>query len=131
MEDFQGRTVFFVDDAAHALRLYVESLGFTQDWEHRGDGRLLVCQASLFGLALILDATHDGERGRVGHGRVFVGLDDAQRDRLRRHVRERGIATSVVPWGAPTLVIRDPDGNELFFWGPRGEAWDPDAVPTR
>ncbi len=125
MDDFQGRTVFFVDDAELALGFYVDSLGFALDWEHREDGRLLVCQVSLFGLALILDAADSDGQGRAGHGRVFVGLDDAQRDALRRHVHERGIATNVVPWGAPTLVIRDPDANELYFWGPRGEAWEP------
>ena len=24
-------------------------------------------------------------------------------------------------WGRPTLVIADPDGNELFFWLPRDD----------
>ena len=26
-----------------------------------------------------------------------------------------------VEWGRPTLVLRDPDGNELFFWIPDSE----------
>ncbi len=129
MEDFHGRAVFFVEDAALALQFYVDSLGFALDWAHREDGRLLVFQVSLFGLQLILDAAADGARERIGHGRIFAGLDDAQREALRAHVRDRGIATSIVRWGAPTLLIRDRDGNELYFWGPRGEAWDA-AVPA-
>jgi hypothetical protein len=34
-------------------------------------------------------------------------------------------------WGRPTLVLRDPDGNELFFWIPDSEwaNWPPD-LPT-
>jgi hypothetical protein len=36
-----------------------------------------------------------------------------------------------VEWGRPTLVLRDPDGNELFFWIPDSE-WAnlPPDLPT-
>jgi hypothetical protein len=34
---------------------------------------------------------------------------------------EREFRTTVLHWGEPTLVIRDLDGNELFFWYPEKE----------
>jgi hypothetical protein len=52
---------------------------------------------------------------------VFIGLDDDQVGGFRRHIREKGIKTDVLHWGAPTLVIRDLDGNELFVWYPESE----------
>jgi hypothetical protein len=36
-------------------------------------------------------------------------------------LRDKGIETTVLHWGAPTLVIRDTDGNELFIWLPESE----------
>jgi hypothetical protein len=36
-------------------------------------------------------------------------------------IEEKSIKTRALPWGAPTLVIRDLDGNELFFWLPESE----------
>jgi hypothetical protein len=60
-------------------------------------------------------------KGRVGHGRVFLSLDDAQIAALRRHLEERGVTPKVHQWGAPTLALHDLDGNEIFAWLPRGE----------
>jgi hypothetical protein len=37
---------------------------------------------------------------------------------LRKHIEEKGIETMVLHWGSPTLVIRDLDKNEFFFWLP-------------
>jgi hypothetical protein len=34
---------------------------------------------------------------------------------------EKHIKTTVIHWGAPTLVIRDVDDNELFIWFPVSE----------
>jgi catechol 2,3-dioxygenase-like lactoylglutathione lyase family enzyme len=119
--DLYARTVFFVKDAERSLRFYTETLGFSLEWEHDEQGRAFVFEVSLFGFQLILNQTEPGTEDRAGHGRVFIGLDDDQVDGFRRHVREKGIQTEVVPWGAPTLVIRDLDGNELFFWLPERE----------
>jgi len=33
----------------------------------------------------------------------------------------KGISTLRGEWGRPTLAIRDPDGNELFFWLPHDD----------
>ena len=115
MDEFYARSVFFVRDAEHSLDFYTNTLGFTLDWNHREAGKAFVLQVSLFGFELILNQVWDDTEVRAGHGRVFVGLDPGQRERLQQHIKEKQIETSTVNWGAPTLMIRDPDGNELFF----------------
>ena len=114
MSDFYARSVFFVSDIERAQRYYTEHLGFTLDWDSN-DG---VLQVSLFGFELILNAVGEKTRERVGHGRVFIGLEDEQGEPFCKHVVDNGIRVSRVEWGRPTLVIKDADANELFFWIP-------------
>jgi catechol 2,3-dioxygenase-like lactoylglutathione lyase family enzyme len=121
MDDFFGRSVFFVKDAERALAFYTATLGFTLDWNHQVENRAFVFQVSLFGFQLILNQVEEWTQDRVGHGRVFVGLDDEQVAVLRRHISEKGVQTTIFHWGAPVLVVRDLDQNELFFSLPRTE----------
>ena len=109
-----ARSVFFVADVERSRRFYTEELGFSLDWDSN-DG---VLQVSLLGFELILNQVGERTRTRAGHGRVFIGLDDDQGEPLRNHIAERGIQTLRVEWGRPTLVIRDIDANEMFFWLP-------------
>ena len=121
MNNLFARSVFFVKDAERSLRYYTETLGFSLEWKYEEQGRVFVFEVSLLGFQLILNQTEPPLEDRAGHGRVFIGLDDEQVDAFRGHIREKGIKTDVVQWGAPTLVIRDLDGNELFFWLPESE----------
>ena len=121
MQDLFARSVFFVNDAERSLRFYTETLGFSLEWKHEEQGRPFVFEVSLLGFQLILNQTEPRTLDRAGHGRVFIGLDDEQVAGFRGHIAEKGIKTDVVQWGAPTLVIRDLDGNELFFWLPASE----------
>lgn len=121
MEKFYGRSVFFVKEAERSLAFYTETLGFTLDWNHQVEGRALVFQVSLFGFELILNQVEEWTQDRAGHGRAFVGLDDEQLAAFRRHISEKGIPTTILHWGEPTVVLRDLDQNELFFWLPRSE----------
>jgi catechol 2,3-dioxygenase-like lactoylglutathione lyase family enzyme len=109
-----ARSVFFVADADRSRRFYTEDLGFTLDWDSQ-DG---VFQVSLFGFELILNQVGDRTRSRAGQGRVFIGLEDDQAEPLRKHIADKGIETFRVEWGRPTLVVKDVDANELFFWLP-------------
>ncbi len=118
MNNLYARCVFFVRDADESRAFYTERLGFSLDWDFREDGRTEVCQVSLFGFELILNRVHDRTSDRAGHGRAFVGLDDGQREPLREHLSSRSITARRVDWGRPTLVLEDPDRNELFFWLP-------------
>src|SRR5688500_3332358 len=115
MNDFYARSVFFVKDAERSLRFYTETLGFTLEWNHQEQGRAYVFEVGLLGFQLILNQTEPSTEDRAGHGRVFIGLEDDQYDVFRKHIEEKGIKTTVARWGAPTLVIRDLDENELFF----------------
>jgi catechol 2,3-dioxygenase-like lactoylglutathione lyase family enzyme len=121
VEILYARSVFFVRDAERALRFYTETLGFKLDWSHEEHGRPFVLQVSLLGFQLILNQTESWTENRAGHGRVFIGLDDDQIEPFHRHLREWRIKPTVLHWGAPTLVIRDVDANELFFWLPESE----------
>ena len=105
-----------VRDPERSLRFYVAQLGFEEDWVYREDGRPCVCQVSLLGFELILNQVNDGTKDRAGHGRVFIGLEDDQIEPVLRHIEEKGIPAERRDWGQPTLVVRDLDGNELFFW---------------
>jgi catechol 2,3-dioxygenase-like lactoylglutathione lyase family enzyme len=115
MNEFHSRSVFFVSDAEKSLDYYTNTLGFELDWNHQETGKAFVFQVSLFGFQLILNQVQRDTENRAGHGRVFVGVDDEQGNVLQMHIKDKGIETSIIHWGNQTLVIRDPDGNELFF----------------
>jgi catechol 2,3-dioxygenase-like lactoylglutathione lyase family enzyme len=117
VNNLYARTVFFVADADRSRRYYTEHLGFSLDWDSH-DG---VFQVSLFGFELILNEVGDRTRTRAGQGRLFIGLEDDQGEPLRKHLVDHGIQTLRVEWGRPTLVIRDVDANELFFWMPHDD----------
>jgi catechol 2,3-dioxygenase-like lactoylglutathione lyase family enzyme len=121
MNNLYARSVFFVEDAERSLRFYTDQLGFSTDWNYQEDGRAFVCQVSLFGFELILNQIEDRTQTGAGHGRVFIGLEDDQVEPLRKHVLAAGIQTQRVDWGRPTLVIKDLDANELFFWLPHDD----------
>jgi len=121
MDNFYARTVFLVSDAEQALAFYTNTLGFKLDWNHQEGGRAFVFQVSLHGFELILNQVEPWTEGRVGHGRVFVGLTDEQVAPFRQYLKENSIKPTLLTWGAPTLALHDPDGNEIFFWLPEKE----------
>ncbi|HUR21834.1 MAG TPA: glyoxalase superfamily protein [Vicinamibacterales bacterium] len=116
MTNLYARAVFFVENTERSLRFYVDHLGFSEDWAHREEGPVYVCQVSLFGFELILNQTDDGTRDRAGHGRVYIGLEDDQIAPVLEHIAAKRIRTERREWGQPTLVIKDLDDNELFIW---------------
>lgn len=116
MSNLYARAVFFVKDAGRSLRFYTEQLGFSVDWKDSDEDPPYVFQVSLFGFELILNQVSEQTRARAGHGRVFIGLEDDQIEPMHKHIAAKGIQTERVDWGRPTLVIRDLDENELFFW---------------
>lgn len=124
MAAFYARSVFFVRNAEQALSHYTGRLGFTLDWRSVEEGVTYVCQVSMLGFELILNQAWGRTLPHIGHGRVFIGLEDDQGEPLRQHIRAHAIATRRVDWGRPTLVIDDLDGNELFFWLPHDDFSD-------
>ena len=124
MDNLYARSVFFTKDAEQSLRFYTEQLGFSVDWNYEEEGRTFVFQVSLLGFEVILNQAEGPNEPRAGHGRVFIGLEDHQGEPLRKHIVAHGISTERIDWGRPTLVIRDLDGNELFFWLPHDDFTD-------
>jgi catechol 2,3-dioxygenase-like lactoylglutathione lyase family enzyme len=116
MRDLSSRTVFFVADTPCAIEFYTGNLGFNLDWVHEENGRPYVVQVSLFGLQIILNQKETPTDERVGHGRIFIGLDDEQSAVMLEHVRSKGIAAVYTQWGEPTLALLDQDGNEIYIW---------------
>jgi catechol 2,3-dioxygenase-like lactoylglutathione lyase family enzyme len=121
MDNFYARSVFFVRDGEDALAFYTQTLGFKLDWNNQYEGRASVFQVSLFGFELILNQIYPDTKDRAGHGRVFIGLEENQGPALCQHIIKRDIKAARDDWGRPTLVIKDLDGNELFFWLPESE----------
>src|ERR1043165_1514870 len=111
-----ARAVFFAENAERSMRFYIDQLGFAEDWAFRDEGQTYVGQVSLFGFEVIINQVDDTTRSRVGHGRVYIGLEDDQIGPVLEHIAAKGIKTERIHWGQPTLVVRDLDGNELFFW---------------
>jgi catechol 2,3-dioxygenase-like lactoylglutathione lyase family enzyme len=126
MDRFYARSVFFVKDAEQALSFYTNTLGFTLGWNYQEQGKAFVLQVGLQGFELILNQAEPGTEGRVGHGRVFVGLNDDQAARFREHLAAKRIKTTLLHWGGPTWAIHDMDGNEMFFWLPEKAPANPE-----
>jgi len=121
MNNLYARSVFFVHDAEDALRFYTEQLGFSVDWNYQEDSRTVVCQVSLYGFELILNEVDERTQLRAGNGRVFIGLDDEQGEPLGKHIVANRIRTQRIDWGRTTLVVKDLEGNEIFFWLPHDD----------
>jgi catechol 2,3-dioxygenase-like lactoylglutathione lyase family enzyme len=116
LNNLYARAVFFVADAERALRFYKDRLGFAEDWNYQEEERTYVCQVSLLGFELILNETDERTRDRAGRGRVFIGLEPDQEAPLLEHLAKHEVPAERRDWGRPTTVIRDLDGNEIFFW---------------
>ena len=104
------RPVLFVADINRALRFYIDVLGFEKKW-HSGDGAGKVCQVDHGECEIILceDDRHTDK------ARLFIELTPEGLTDLRRELAERSVPTRETWWGYDTLVVEDPDGNELFF----------------
>lgn len=129
MGAWYNRPLIFVRDCHVALDFYVGKLGFTEDWRHEDKGRLLIVQVSREGTELILT---EQWAARAGQEVMFIsinspGLADetppderyagetAAIDALKAEFQSRGAEVHDGWWGYKLLVLRDPDGNELWI----------------
>jgi catechol 2,3-dioxygenase-like lactoylglutathione lyase family enzyme len=123
-EEWYARPVLFVTDIDRTLDFYVHRLGFTQSWKFEEEGQAFVAQADRQGCALIFSSQWPE---KVGKGLIFISLNvDAAPDKLRTEVGlaldrlriefdGKGVEVEEGFWGYKLLVVRDPDGNELYF----------------
>jgi catechol 2,3-dioxygenase-like lactoylglutathione lyase family enzyme len=104
------RPVFFVAEVNLAARFYVETLGFEKGW-HEGDGAGTVCQVNHGECEIILCE----DAARSDRGRLFIELTATAFEALRSEFVARSVPIREIWWGYDTIVVDDPDGNELFF----------------
>ena len=50
-----------------------------------------------------------------GNGRLFISLTAAAYAALPGDLASKGVAAKAGWWGYRTLIVTDPDGNELYF----------------
>lgn len=120
-----ARPVFFVTDLDRALRFYVDQLGFWKKW-HEGDGEGTVCQVNRGDCEIIL-CQHPTRRDK---GRLFVELNAAGFLELCRELAERSVPTREIWWGYDSLLLEDPDGNELIVPTEGMDHGGSDSVPA-
>jgi catechol 2,3-dioxygenase-like lactoylglutathione lyase family enzyme len=114
-----ARPVLFVSDVDRAIAFFAGRLGFAERWRHAEDGKVLVAQVDRSGAELILCSQ---EPERTGRGRMFISLDFAVLEEVRSELEGRGVAVEDGHWGYRLMIVRDPDGNELYFPYPSDDA---------
>ena len=113
-----SRPVFFVDSVERSIAFYTGKLGFEEEWRHEEGGTALVGQVNREDCELILNCQ---QPDKTGKGRMFISLDPEPLRLLRAEFEERGAPIRDGWWGYDTMIVEDPDGNELFFPYPNEE----------
>jgi catechol 2,3-dioxygenase-like lactoylglutathione lyase family enzyme len=113
--DWYTRPMIFVADVERALAFYVGQLGFAEAWSFDEQGKVFVAQADREGCEMILCSQWPE---KVGKGMLFVSLSEAAYAALPGEFAAKGVTAREGWWGYRTLVVTDPDGNELYFPDP-------------
>jgi uncharacterized glyoxalase superfamily protein PhnB len=120
VSEWYPRPVLFVADIGRAIDFYVDGLGFAERWRYEEEGKALVAQVERQGCALILSVQWPE---KVGTALMFIALDVDVLRALRVELEGKGVDVRDGYWGYRLMVVRDLDGNELYFPYPK----DPDA----
>lgn len=115
MSDWYTRPIFFVADVAAARDFYVGALGFTQKWSFDDNGKVFVAQVNRDDCEIILSSQWPDRNGK---GRLFVALTTAAYAALPGELAAKHVTAKQGWWGYRTLIVTDPDGNELYFPDP-------------
>jgi catechol 2,3-dioxygenase-like lactoylglutathione lyase family enzyme len=111
-DGWYSRPVFFVESVERAIDFYCGKLGFTEETRYEEDGTVLVAQVNREDCELLLNCQ---QPARTGKGRMFISLDSEPLRLLREEFERRGAPIRDGWWGYDTMIVEDPDGNELFF----------------
>jgi len=114
-----SRPVFFVESVERSIAFYTEKLGFTVANRYEEDGEILVAQVNREDCEILLNCQQPEKTGR---GRMFISLDIEVLRTLRAEFESRGSPITDGWWGYDTMIIKDPDGNELFFPYPKASS---------
>src|SRR5271156_907245 len=113
---WDSRPVFFVESVERSIAFYTEKLGFTVANRYEENGEILVAQVNREDCEILLNCQQPDKTGR---GRIFISLDIEVLRTLRAEFERRGSPIRDGWWGYDTMIIKDPDGNELFFPYPK------------
>ena len=124
MSLWYSRPVLFVESVDRSIAFYTEKLGFTESSRYEEGGQILVAQVNREDCEILLNCQQPAKNG---HSRIFISIDLAPLQALRVEFENRGAPVRDGWWGYDTMIIEDPDGNELFFPYPKVEE---DAGPV-
>lgn len=111
MGKWYTRPVLFVADVPRSADFYVGRLGFAEKW--RFDD--VVAQFDRDECEIIVSSQWPA---KVGTGMLFIELTAADWKTLPDLLEAAGVASTRGHWGYRTVIVEDPDGNQLFFPDP-------------
>jgi catechol 2,3-dioxygenase-like lactoylglutathione lyase family enzyme len=112
MNVWYSRPVFFVESVERSVAFYTEKLGFGEGFRYQEEGKILVGQVNREDCQIILNCQQPEKTGR---GRIFISIDIGPLQALRAEFENLGAPVTDGWWGYDTMIIEDPDGNQLFF----------------
>ena len=112
MSEWFARAVLFVADVDRSVDFYARQLGFNRGWRHEENGKAQVAQVDRQGCELILSSQWPD---KVGSALIFVSLEHEILLALRAELEGRGVEVKEGHWGYRVMIVRDLDGNELYF----------------
>ena len=111
-DGWYSRPVLFVENVERAIEFYRDVLGFAEGQRYEEDGTTLVGEVTRGDCALLLNCQQPDKNGC---GRIFISLATGLINDLRAEFEARSAPIRDGWWGYDTMIIEDPDGNELFF----------------
>ncbi len=125
MNVWYSRHVFFVESVERSIAFYTEKLGFSEGFRYEEEGKILVGQVNREDCEIILNCQQPEKTGR---SRIFISIDLEPLQALRTEFENRGAPIRDGWWGYDTMIIEDPDGNQLFFPYPKDAEQDSGPV---
>jgi catechol 2,3-dioxygenase-like lactoylglutathione lyase family enzyme len=119
MSVWYSRPVLFVESVERSIAFYIEKLGFTESTRYEEEGKILLAQVDREDCEVLLNCQ---QPEKIGRSRIFISIDLEPLQALRNEFEQRGAPIRDGWWGYDTMIIEDPDGNELFFPYPKNNA---------
>jgi catechol 2,3-dioxygenase-like lactoylglutathione lyase family enzyme len=111
-DGWYSRPVLFVESVERAIAFYRDGLGFVEGQRYEEEGTVLLGEVARGDCTLLLNCQ---QPDKIGRGRIFISLTPGLIEDLRAEFEQRGAPIRDGWWGYDTMIIDDPDGNELFF----------------
>jgi catechol 2,3-dioxygenase-like lactoylglutathione lyase family enzyme len=111
-DGWYSRPVLFVESVERAIAFYRDALGFVEGQRYEEESTVLLGEVTRGDCALLLNCQ---QPDKIGRGRIFISLTPGLIEDLRAEFEGRGVPIRDGWWGYDTMIIDDPDGNELFF----------------